>query len=176
MITSEQAQKLSLVFIFKKVDGEYKILLGKKNKPGKPIHGRYNGLGGKCEAGENVEDCAVREVAEEARVKISKEQLKKVGQITNQNMFVDVFIYIAGEYEDINPISSGEQDMQNFSWFSETDTNSLVKEGYTIQGNDSVYKGVWLNLSRLIRGEPINEFVLDKSHNEAGNLFRQSMK
>jgi 8-oxo-dGTP pyrophosphatase MutT (NUDIX family) len=169
-------QTLSLVFIFQKRDGEYKMLLGKKNKPGKAIDGRYNGLGGKSQENETTVDCAVREVEEEARIKISKERLVKVGKILNQNLLVDVFIYKVEDDEFLNPESSAEQDMQNFSWFSEGEVSALKYEDKTIQGNDIVYTGAWENFLRILNNQPIKEFELDKSVNEAGRIFRNSMK
>ena len=43
--------------------------------------GIRNGFGGKCEEGERVEDCAVREVKEEIDLDIKKEDLHFVGTI-----------------------------------------------------------------------------------------------
>jgi 8-oxo-dGTP diphosphatase len=44
--------------------------------------GKYNGFGGKVEAGETVESAAVREVEEEVGIRISEEHLQPVGRLT----------------------------------------------------------------------------------------------
>ena len=63
------------------VQGEpiHQIILGKK-KTGFGV-GKYNGFGGKVEPGESVEQAAVREVYEEAGVRILEKDLTFVGEL-----------------------------------------------------------------------------------------------
>ena len=59
---------------------ENKILLGlKKRSLGK---GKINGYGGKVEENETIEEAAIRETVEEIKVKISKENITKVGELS----------------------------------------------------------------------------------------------
>ena len=67
----------TLVYLFK----DEKCLMLYRNKKEKDIHeGKWNGLGGKFEAGESPEECAVREVKEESGLEINS--LKFAGHIT----------------------------------------------------------------------------------------------
>ena len=61
-------------------DPPAEILLGLK-KAGFGA-GKYNGFGGKVEAGETIESAAVREVAEEVGLVVSEEDLRPVGRLT----------------------------------------------------------------------------------------------
>ncbi len=59
---------------------EQKILLGmKKRRFGA---GKYNGLGGKPDGDESIEEAAVRELREEASVDVALESLYKVAELT----------------------------------------------------------------------------------------------
>ena len=44
--------------------------------------GKYNGFGGKVEAGETIESAAIREVEEEVGLTVSEEDLRPVGRLT----------------------------------------------------------------------------------------------
>jgi 8-oxo-dGTP pyrophosphatase MutT (NUDIX family) len=61
-------------------DPPTEILLGLK-KAGFGA-GKYNGFGGKVEAGETIESAAVREVAEEVGLRVSEQDLQAVGRLT----------------------------------------------------------------------------------------------
>ncbi len=87
-------------------DGE-KTLMLHRNKRANDMHvGKWNGLGGKVEAGESPEACAFREILEESGLQVSKPQLK--GFITFPNfdgendwyVFVYRFDEFAGELID----------------------------------------------------------------------------
>lgn len=53
------------------VRAEGKTLMMHRNKRADDVHlGKYNGLGGKFEAGESPEECVIREVFEESGLKI----------------------------------------------------------------------------------------------------------
>jgi 8-oxo-dGTP diphosphatase len=47
-------------------DGRQVLLVHRNKRPGDPHHGKYNGLGGKLQAGEDVVTCIRREIKEEA--------------------------------------------------------------------------------------------------------------
>lgn len=72
----QNLQPVKLLTLCLITDNE-KILLGKA-KRGKGM-GKWNGFGGKVEAGENIEDAARREVLEEASITVS--DIEKVGVI-----------------------------------------------------------------------------------------------
>ncbi len=79
--------------------------------------GKYNGLGGKIQAGETVESAAIREVEEEAGVKIS--EMQDVGRLTflfparpEWNQVVHVFLARSWKGE---PAESNEMKP---AWFS----------------------------------------------------------
>ncbi len=66
--------------------------------------GRYNGYGGKPEAGESIEDAAVREFYEESGVRVKKEDLVKVGEVEfyfphKPNWDQKVHIYTVRQWE-----------------------------------------------------------------------------
>jgi len=72
-----------------------------RNKKPKDMHaGKWNGLGGKFEAGESPEECAVREVWEEGGLKIRNPKLH--GLLMFPNFKEDdwyVFVFTAREFE-----------------------------------------------------------------------------
>jgi len=56
---------------------ENKILLGMKKRGFG--QGKWNGYGGKVEAGETIEDAAIRELHEESGIKANTNELEKIG-------------------------------------------------------------------------------------------------
>jgi 8-oxo-dGTP pyrophosphatase MutT (NUDIX family) len=81
---------LSVVFpVF--VEGDTNLILMGRQAPGKRMPGIRNGYGGKCEEGELVEDCAIREVKEEIDLDIKKEDLHFVGTIVEGDK--EVYFY-----------------------------------------------------------------------------------
>jgi len=62
-------------------EGDTNLILMGRQAPGKRMPGIRNGYGGKCEEGERVEDCAVREVKEEIGLDLQKEDLHFVYKI-----------------------------------------------------------------------------------------------
>ncbi len=86
----------TLVFVIR--DGKI-LLINKKTGLGK---GKINGPGGKVEAGERPQDCAIRECQEELKITVS--DLQYCGQ--HRFQFVDgysihVWVYLTSEFEGI---------------------------------------------------------------------------
>lgn len=86
----------TLVFVIR--DGKI-LLINKKTGLGK---GKINGPGGKVEAGESPQDCAIRECQEELKITVS--DLQYCGQ--HRFQFVDgysihVWVYLTSEFEGV---------------------------------------------------------------------------
>lgn len=86
----------TLVFVIR--DGKV-LLINKKTGLGK---GKINGPGGKVEAGESPQDCAIRECQEELKITVS--DLQYCGQ--HRFQFVDgysihVWVYLTSEFEGV---------------------------------------------------------------------------
>ncbi|MBI4087089.1 8-oxo-dGTP diphosphatase [Candidatus Kaiserbacteria bacterium] len=74
--------------------------------------GKWNGIGGRVEEGETVEDAAVREAQEEARVEVSPDTLVRRGSIrfsfeNRPELDRDVHIFFTEEWKG-EPIETGE--------------------------------------------------------------------
>jgi 8-oxo-dGTP diphosphatase len=79
-----------------------KVLLGLK--PRGFGAGKYTGFGGKIKAGETAAVAAIREVAEETRVQIHKDDLQPMGQLTFLFPFRPawsqvVYLFLAGRWQ-----------------------------------------------------------------------------
>ena len=82
-----------------KHDG-YTLMVYRNKKPNDMHQGKWNGLGGKFEAEESPEECVVREVWEEAGLKIRNPKLH--GLLMFPNFKEDdwyVFVFTAREFE-----------------------------------------------------------------------------
>lgn len=84
------------------VKNEGKTLMLHRIKKEKDMHkGKWNGLGGKFEAGESPEECVIREVEEESGLKIKNPKLK--GMITFPGFANDddwyTFVFVAEDFE-----------------------------------------------------------------------------
>ena len=98
------------------------------------IHaGKWNGLGGKIEAGESPEECVVREVREESGLAIRNPKL--VGLLVFVNFKGDdwyVFVFTADEFASQKPIFSEKTGFLNLEssegylqWIPDTKVESL---------------------------------------------------
>ena len=78
-----------------------KTLMIHRNKRPNDIHaGKWNGLGGKFEAGESPEDCVIREVREESGLTIRSPRLHGLLTFTNfKGNDWYVFVYTADEFQ-----------------------------------------------------------------------------
>ena len=97
--------------------GQREILLGMKKRGFG--EGRWNGFGGKVEAGESIEDAAVRELNEECEVIASN--LKKLGYIMYLNKDIKkvmhCHVFETWNFEGI----SSETDEMRPQWFLESE-------------------------------------------------------
>jgi len=99
------------------------LMIHRVKKANDMHEGKWNGLGGKLDPGESPEECAVREIFEEAGLKVHKPQLK--GFLTFPLFAKDedwyVFVYVVKEFEG-ELIDSLEGDLH---WVDDADLTSL---------------------------------------------------
>ncbi|MBI4128356.1 MAG: 8-oxo-dGTP diphosphatase [Parcubacteria group bacterium] len=76
------------------------LMLHRVKKEHDMHEGKWNGLGGKLEAGESPEECVIREVKEECGLSIRKPALKGILTFPNFNGEDDwyVFLYVAKRF------------------------------------------------------------------------------
>lgn len=84
-------KRYTLGFIFN--TDHSKVLLIHKTKPAWQ-KGKLNGLGGKLEEGETIQQCIAREVAEESGLKISRTEWVHVGKLHGNDFRVDILTTI----------------------------------------------------------------------------------
>jgi len=136
---------LSLLFLRR----EDQVLLAMKKRGFG--EGRWNGVGGKVEAGETIESAMIRETQEE--ISVTPTIYEKVGDIRFDEFFkgeptlMHVHIFVASEWEG-EPVESEEMKPK---WFSTTDIP------YTEMWSDDPY---WL--PQVLDGKKISaDFKLD---------------
>ena len=144
----------TLIFLF---NGKDQVLL-QKGAPSKRLWaGKYNGLGGHVEPGEDILESALRELSEEAGVE--DVPIRLCGQIlvtVNQAQGVAIFIF-KGEAGDITPRDSEEGELE---WVNgkEIPTKPLVEDLYEL-------------LPRVARHQETDPLILGKyTYNEKDEL------
>ena len=77
------------------------LMLHRNKKPGDAHLGKWNGLGGKFEAGESPEECVLREVREESGLTLRDARLRGVLTFPDFRRGEDwlVFVYTATQFE-----------------------------------------------------------------------------
>lgn len=103
-------QHYSLGFIFNA--NRSKVLLVHKLNP-EWQRGKLNGIGGKCEPGEDALSCMVRETFEESALEISAKQWTRLGVMTGLNWSTEVF---ACTY-DGDESDARKNDKEEVEWF-----------------------------------------------------------
>ena len=90
-------------------DGEKTLMLHRVKKENDMHEGKWNGLGGKLEAGESPEECVIREVYEESGLTIKNPKLKGIITFPKFDEIDDwlVFVYTANSFKG-NTIDSDE--------------------------------------------------------------------
>ena len=103
------AMKLATLCYLKKGG---KILMLHRNRDSRDIHyGKWNGLGGKFELGENPEECVTREVLEESGLLIKRPELRGVLTFPRFKDEEDwyAFVFVATEFSgEISSSQEGE--------------------------------------------------------------------
>lgn len=149
-------KKATLVFLVKKTNGKISQICLAMKKRGFGV-GRWNGVGGKVEAGETIEDAAKRETTEE--ISVEAKNLMKVAELDfsfskNPSWNQVVYAYICEEWS-LEPSESEEMQPQWFSvgdipfakmwpddifWIPEVLKGNLVKASFTFGDGDAIEK------------------------------------
>ena len=99
------------------------LMIHRVKKANDMHEGKWNGLGGKLDPGESPEECAVREIFEEAGLRVRNPQLK--GFLTFPLFAKDedwyVFVYVVKDFEG-ELIESPEGDLR---WVDDAELTSL---------------------------------------------------
>ncbi|MBU2639018.1 MAG: 8-oxo-dGTP diphosphatase [Nanoarchaeota archaeon] len=99
------------------------LMLHRVKKQNDMHEGKWNGLGGKLEAGETPEECVIREIKEESGLVLKNPMLK--GLLTfptfNNNEDWRVFVFVANEFEG-ELIESNEG---NLKWINDNEVLGL---------------------------------------------------
>lgn len=152
-----EVQQATLCFLVKTENGKTKILLAMKKRGfGK---GRLNGVGGKLEDGETVEETAIRETREE--IGVSVRNLQKVGLLhfyfpdepQKKDWNQDVHAFISTDWEGI-PNETEEMKPQ---WF---DVEEIPFDA--MWGDDQF----WLPL--VLRGKKVEGWFAFDGNEEVG--------
>ncbi|HNK64224.1 MAG TPA: 8-oxo-dGTP diphosphatase [Anaerolineales bacterium] len=117
-----------------------------RNKRPNDIHkGKWNGLGGKFEAGESPEDCVIREVHEESGLSIRNPKLHGLLTFTNfKGNDWYVFVFTAREFEGRLLLDVPEGQLE---WVRDEDLLTLP-----LWDSDSVFLP-WLLQDRFFSGK-----------------------
>ncbi|AKH32969.1 hypothetical protein XF24_00642 [candidate division SR1 bacterium Aalborg_AAW-1] len=149
-------KELSVVFPLYENEGETFVLLG-KNGPATKMPGLRNGFGGKCEIGESVLDCAIRETQEETAgaIVLSPESLFEIGNVYMSDNIITFFTTYLTEKISIQDTHA----MIDIQWFSMKNTSIFLHE--MLSGDDQVIQ----QLSNFIDNkEQYIPFRLDKTN------------
>ncbi|HEV7424107.1 MAG TPA: 8-oxo-dGTP diphosphatase [Candidatus Paceibacterota bacterium] len=143
-------QKTTLLYLYKA--NEKQILLGmKKRRFGT---GKWNGVGGKLEKGENIKEALVREIKEEIDVTINPDDLKQVATL------------------DFRYTGNPEWNQQSHVFFIEKwqgepiETEEIIPKWHDV--NSLPYENMWLDdihwLPLVLRGRKVKaSFVYNKT-------------
>lgn len=156
-------KKVTLLFLMRSISDKRQVLLALK-KRGTGV-GKWNGVGGKVDPGESIEEATIRECQEE--IGVTPLQLQKMAvidfRIPSQNFHNVAYVYVATEWEG-EPVETEEMAPQ---WFS-------IEE--------IPYKDMWsddaLWFPRLLKGENFSaHFVFDEheqvSYSKLGPLGKE---
>lgn len=109
----------SLAFVFNhNLD---QVILIKKQRPAWQ-KGFWNGLGGKIEPGESIDECVVREVEEESGIRIPNGHWTKVGVLTSPDWHAQIYTTQLEKTDKTLVSETGEQ----VAWFSVTKLPKVI--------------------------------------------------
>ena len=145
----------TLIFLF---DSHERVLLLKGSNTKHRWPGKYNGIGGHIEAGEDILEAALRELQEESG--ITEFELSLVGQIMiqiSERAGLAIFIF-RGKYERSDFVSSHEGTLE---WIKISDLQKLP-----------IVEDLPILLPRVVSHHPGEEMIIGKySYDENGELF-----
>jgi len=100
------------------------LMMHRIRREGDMHRGKWNGLGGKMMEGETPEECVIREVYEEAGIKIINPRLRGILTFPEFNKGVNwyAFVFTAGEFSG-EPV--GECDEGVLEWISDPEVTAL---------------------------------------------------
>ena len=153
----------TLLFLIKKEGGRITDICLAMKKRGFGA-GRYNGVGGKVEADESIEDAVVREAKEEVGVDVVPSSLQKVAELTftfphNPSFDQVVHTFFTTTWQG-EPIESEEMKPQ---WYKVSDIPYTSMWPDDIFWLPKVLEGIFVTASFTF-GE--NDIILDKKVNE----------
>lgn len=151
--------KLATLCYVRDISGKKTLMLHRIKKKNDMHEGKWNGLGGKLEAGESPEECAIREVKEESGLNVDNPQLKGFLTFPEFDGFEDwyVFVYEFHSYSG-TLIDSPEGKLE---WIN----NNELFELPLWEGDIIFLK--WMNENKLFSGKFIykNEKLISHSVN-----------
>lgn len=147
-------KQATLVFLIKKSDNKIQDIALAMKKRGFGIN-KWNGVGGKVESGETIEQAAIRETEEEISVVIK--DISKVAELTfyfsdNPDWNQIVHVYFAENWEG-EPVESEEMKPQWYSidsipyenmwpddkfWLPELIKERKLKASFTLDSHDTI--------------------------------------
>ena len=149
----------TLIFLF---DSLNRVLLIKGSNKKQRWPGKYNGVGGHIESGEDILEAALRELKEESG--ITDVELDLVGQIMiqiSESAGVAIFLF-RGNYERSDFVSSHEGTLE---WIKISDLNKIP-----------IVEDLSFLLPRVISHHPCDAMIIGKysydDHGKLLNLFR----
>jgi len=98
-------------------DGEKTLMLYRNKKENDYHEGKWNGLGGKFEAGESPEECAIREIKEESGITPEAKDVNWAGtiDIIRPGATSELFVYVWDTKGEI-PITPSNDEFVSFAW------------------------------------------------------------
>lgn len=154
------SKRLSVVFPLYQDNEKTFVMLG-KNAPWTKMPGIRNWFGGKCEEGENVLDCAIRETKEETaniiNLEYQKEKLKKIWDVIMADKIITFFtIYL------IENLSIPDTDaMVDIQWFNINETEKFIAE--MLSGDDQIIDELKIYIKQKDNYIP---FTIDKTSDQ----------
>ncbi len=166
-----EKKKLSLVF-FVYLDKDKTYILMGKQAPSKRLAGIRIGFGGKCEGNESMQECAIREVLEEAGIVLTSEDLQEVGKIVDKKMEVGVFIKVS-DTKFVPPSDSDE--FVDIKWFELNKPELFVHD--MLPNNNILIDQLTKKVSEMRQlGKITNTFIIDETNLSNKELELQKAK